>query len=1654
MSDLPYPGLRPFNAEETDIFFGREAHADELLDKLGETRFLAVLGPSGYGKSSLVRTGLLAGLSSGFMTGAGAHWRIADMRPGNRPFVRLAKALLKDDALGRDYLPEALEAGDGDALEARHAALEKQLRNPYGLHEVWREIKSAPGKDGDLKLLLLADQFEELFRYYRQGPADDVTAFIAFLLAAAEHPDLYVVITMRSDFIGDCSMFHGLPEAINRGLYLVPRLTREQLREAVTMPARVFGGRVEDPLANRLLNDAGNDPDQLPLLQHALMRMWDLAHTEARRHGGGETLVIMLTMEHYRQIGGFFGALSGHADLIYQELSPEHRRIAEILFRGLTELGPDNRAVRRPIKLAEAAALAGVAWWEMAEVAEIFRASGRNFIMPPPSRLDGSRAETQRRGEERKLAADTVLDISHESLIRQWARLNEWVRDEVESAALYRRLLEAAQRWRDGQGELWHGLDVETAQAWSDRVQPNEVWAERYTDVSRGDKKVWSLLERRMGGAKRTPSKKEESLREKTSLVDFADAMRFLDVSYATHNRAQKKLRLLTVSALFLLIAVLAGFGWFLKGKADEQTMIAQAKTELAEQKEQEAKTEAGRADREKIETQRIQSLFLADLAWQQTGQGNAVNGMLLALEALPKDMNNPDRPYVIQAVQKLYKAVYAQRERLVLPHEGRVNHAAFSPDGTWLVTASDDYTARLWDVQSGRVLHTLSGHEKAVIHAAFSPDGTQLVTASDDWTARLWDVQSGQVLHILSGHEALVRYAAFSPDGTQLVTASSDNLARLREVQSGLVTASSGNTARLWDVQSGRVLHTLSGHKSYVNYAAFNPDSTQLVTASSDNTVRLWDVQSGRVLHIFSGHKKSVTHTVFSPNGTQLVTASSDNTARLWDVQSGRVLHILSGHKKPVTHAVFSLDGTQLVTASSDNTAQQWDVQSGRVLHILSGHKKAVTHAAFSPDGTQLVTASSDNTAWLWDVQSGRVLHIFSGHEALVRYAAFSPDGTQLVTASYDNTARLWDVQSGQFFYILKGHENDVDHAAFSPDGTRLVTASKDSSVRLWDGLSGQLLHILSGHEGNVNYAAFSPDGTWLVTASDDNTARLWDVLSGQLRYILVGHENDVNHAVFSSDNTYLATASFDKSVRLWDARTGQLLHILRHKGLVRHVAFSPDSLQLATASYDKTARLWDVRSGQLLYVFRGHTGMVWNVAFNPDGTRLATASSDSTVRLWDVRSGQLLYTLSEHEHDVNHADFSPDGTQLVSASDDYTARLWDVRSGRLLHTLSGHERWIRQAVFSPDGTQVATASYDDTARLWDTRNGQLLHTFSGHESDVNHAAFSPDGMRLATASDDNTARLWQIIPTAWKLIDYANAKLPRHLTVRQRKQFFLPVHKKLRIAETLLVQGKQQARKGNIKAAVATFQRALENNPALTFDPKIKTKILAADGLLDKGIKLAAAGKLNEAVAVFDQVKALSNNFRFNPKAKAEKIYVASLISNGENLARKGKLEEAIAEFHRAISLDSSLDFNAKAKAEKFYLVSKGKTLAIQGKIDEALACYTQAEQLDRTLKISADSWGILCQQGSLHRKAAQVLSSCEKAVKLAPDDYGIRDNRAFARALTGNIQGAIMDFQFYIEKANNKKHKAKRQVWVKALQKGDDPFTPELLEEFKYQ
>jgi WD40 repeat protein len=673
---------------------------------------------------------------------------------------------------------------------------------------------------------------------------------------------------------------------------------------------------------------------------------------------------------------------------------------------------------------------------------------------------------------------------------------------------------------------------------------------------------------------------------------------------------------------------------------SDDERAYIDASARLRELQERE------KSEKE-LELRHQNASFLGALANVELLRGNIGSALRLAVKATRADLELPINSLSNStAAAGLVASVWRARWRVSFGgHENHLTSAAYSPDGSRVVTASWDNTARIWDPVTATEIVAFRGHYTTVNSAVFCPKGSRVVTASNDNTARIWDATSAKEIAILRGHNKYVNTAAFSPDASRVVTASHDR------------------TARIWDVATAEQIAVLHGHEDHVTCAAFSPDGSRIVTAAKDSTVRIWDAATYREITILRQSEKYLTSAAFSPDGTMIVAASWDRTARIWDVEKAVEVAVLRGHENYLTSATFSPDGSMIVTAAMDATARIWAVKDAAEILVLRGHEDQLASATFSPDGSRIVTASRDKTSRIWDIPNVDESTVLHGHKSSVTCAAFSPDGSRVVTAARDHTARIWDVASVKEIAILQGHQDCLTSAAFNPDGSRVVTSSWDQTARIWEVATVREIAVLRGHEGWVISATFSPDGFRIVTASADETARIWDVVTGSEVAVLRGHTASVTSAAYSRDGSRIVTASWDRTARIWDAATGREIAVLRgHNQFVNTAAFSFDGSRIVTASNDKTARIWDPAIAEEIAVLPGHDRELTSAMFSPDGSRIVTASEDASVRIWDTATALEIAVLRGHKDRVFSVAFSPDGLRLVTASNDDTARIWDA--------------------------------------------------------------------------------------------------------------------------------------------------------------------------------------------------------------------------------------------------------------------------------------------------------------------------------------------------------------------------------------------------------
>lgn len=1163
----PYQGLSAFDVAASPFFFGRQeltqklcARFEALFDSPGATRLLAILGPSGSGKSSVARAGLLAALTRASVAGA-QPLRTAILKPGARPLESLARALVP-------LLPPATQV-----LPASQAlAIEQLLRSAAEPTQGLRRFADELPQIAQCPLVLLVDQFEEVYTLCTDPAERD--ALVGLLLHAASEPSrhLAVILTLRSDFLGETQRYHGpLNRLIAAQAVIVPAMSPDELRETITRPAEQAGFQIDANTTELLLRDVQGSEGALPLLEFALTRIFTGL---TQGCPAAETL---------RRLGGVGGALAGEAQASYRALSDREQTIARRALSRLVHLGEGTRDTRRRVPIAE---LCGRSDSETDVLAVLRR------FATPESRLVTLSGDADR----------PIAEVTHESLFDAWQDFRRWIDERRADRRFHDRVAEAARLWSEAgrpAGRLWRPPDLDILRGYHRRM-PDELNAQQAEFLRASEAALQT--ERRL----------------RTLLTGAGLALMLLMIAGLAFGVQQQRQRVREVTAKEAAVR-----GEKVRAQESQENYRQQLLSTYVEQGRQELL--AGHSLDALLWLQRAYAnqsnhpmlLYLLKQAMRLVDATQTV--FFDSSRHLRYAIFSPDsrRIAILREYGKveIWDAGFKQTLLTLDERTDYVESVSFSSDGNYLVAAQQGNTARIWDAVSGKPLLYLRGHTQRVYSASFSPDGKRVVTAGDDKIARIWDAASGRLLLQLKGHLYSIKTAGFSPDGQRVLTASADN------------------TARLWDAASGKLLLQLKGHTGPIESASFSPDGRRIATASSDRTARLWDAATGEQLRELKGHTNFVYSADFSPDGHRIVTASYDKTARIWDADSGEPIDVLEGHADSVFGASFSRDGRRILTASSDGSIRIWNADTAKTGLVLRGHTNHVVGANFSPDGKRIVTASWDGTARLWDASSGTSLAELKGHRGQINRASFSADGRRIITAGDDGTARIWDADSGKFVDMLNGvtfsfknqtGRYSMKDARFSPDGRSIVTADYDGSVRIWQLGTSHPLAVLTSTLTS-HFASFSPDGKQIVARMDGNSLRIWDAQTGKPVRDLQGHTEQINSASFSPKGERIVTTSHDNTARIWDTASGKpLLDLRGHRRWVMDASFSPDGRRIVTASWDQTARIWDAVSGKAVSILDGHHAYVHSASFSPDGRRVVTTSEEDTARVWTVSPEQ----------------------------------------------------------------------------------------------------------------------------------------------------------------------------------------------------------------------------------------------------------------------------------------------------------------------------------------------------------------------------------------------------------------------------------------------
>lgn len=1187
----PYRGLKNFEPEDAEWFCGRKRLTDEVVGQLralgGKGGLLAVVGPSGSGKSSLLRAGVIPALQAGDLhIPDSALWPVVLFTPGSKPVRRLAAqlALLTGEDPGRCEAVLLADPGASATLASEAASVEGD---------------AAAGSRSSARLIVVVDQFEDVFTACQEEL--ERRAFIAALCAAAgqggSNGTALVVAGLRADFYPHVLEYPALVEALQRHQVLVGPMTEAELREAIIEPARKARLSVEDGLVEVLLRElapapgpgtpaAGHDPGALPLLSHALRTTWDRSHGDR------------LTLADYRATGGIRDAVAASAEAVYYGLNPGQQDLAQQVFTRLVHIADDTADTRRRVP-----------------VSELPRPGDAGAV------LDAFIAARLITAE-----ADDV-QIAHEALLRAWPRLRDWISADRAGARVHRQLTAAAEIWRDAgrdPSDLYSGGRLASAEEWAAQdgqsAKLNELEREFLTlsvdhrvaeerAARRRTRRLQQLAAALAAVASAAALLAVIAFQQKAA-VDRQKAVVTQQRDRATSGQVAIKAGQVKTSdpALAMQLSLIA---YQIAPTAEARTSLLEATggppvTRLLGPAGAELNAVAYNPDR---------TLLAAGSA----------NGTVQLW-----DTGRPGSPVQLGAP-------------LAVPSPGSVTCLVFSSDGRTLAAGSTGAAVTEWDLTTparpARLAVLPISPAATVKSVSFTPDGRILAAASGDhvfvWnmTARLPAPATGVPLDAGNGHADAV---AVSPDGQTLAAATSAGQILLWHLPANGAPQAVG------------ILQP-PGPARAINALTFSPDGRTLAAAGNAKQVWLWTFAprhrpAGRPKAL-AGPAGFIYALAFTPDGGSIAAASADNDAYIWALPAGTVTAVLP-HPAPVLSVAFGARGSALTTAGSDGAARIWQLPGP----VLTGPAAAVFAVAYSPDGHDIAAGSGDGTIRLWDVTDlahpvplgSPLTSAGPSAGALDGPVAWGPGG-RLAAGTASGGIQLWNTADPQHPVLLPAPHSAltsfIQNVAFDASGRLMAVASAAGTVQLWDTTTFALPRSLAvirdvppgNSQGGVLAVSISRDDRVLAAAGDDGSVRLWDIthpaspapISGAK--FLASLTSAAYQVTFSPDGSLLAESGEDAKVRLWQvrdpARPRLLATLTGPVGIIYDVAFSPDGRTLATSDGDKTIWLWDITDPARpasLGTLTGPAKTVFAAVFSPDGTTLVAGSQDGTVRLW----------------------------------------------------------------------------------------------------------------------------------------------------------------------------------------------------------------------------------------------------------------------------------------------------------------------------------------------------------------------------------------------------------------------------------------------------
>lgn len=1230
----PYKGLLAFSTEDTADFYGRETQTQNLLKAVQNESLVAVVSPSGCGKSSLIHAGLIPALLENGNTDEPVT--IIDMRPGETPFYNLAEALMP-------HIP-AQRPVPGTPEDGLWSSNVETLADE--LLEGTRALSDLIPDDGDSgQLFVVVDQFEELYTLCPDLGTQH--AFIDTLIAPSS--PLTAIIAMRADFTSQALSYRPLAEAIQRGRFILGPMSRPELQRAIEEPARDRGVLFEPGLVERLLDDVADEPGNLPLLQFTLTQLWE-------QQTGGQ-----LTHDAYEEIGSLTGALTRYADGIYEGLGDDQRDDARRVFASLVRPGENIADTRRVVSRDELSD----ADWQLAQ----HLADARLLV-----------TNRERSGKE-------TVDLAHEALIQHWGRLSDWI-DADRAFYLWRRRLQASLRqWeasnRD-QGALLRGAPLAEAEGWlSGREAELSPAASQFIQASLAlrDERGRQEEERRQRELEQAQTLAETRARAGKRLRWLSGGLAALfllavGIALFARNEQFKAQRSAEVANSLNL-------------STSAQFVLAENDSDLAL---------ALAIEANQIEDPPLQAcLMLAEATYAPgtrrifAGHQGPVQAVAVSPDGRRTLSGSADSTLI------LWDLASGEIKRRFEGHGDAVNAVAYLPAGDQAISASADGMLILWRIDSGEIIRKFRGHHGQVWDVAVSPNGETALSGGDDQTMILWDLQTSGIIQRFAGQPAAVLSVDISPDGTAALSGTADGGLFLWDLQAGTtllelpgsstLTAmgeARGHAGEVWgvaflpDPYGGRAVSASADQFVYLwDFSAllFTGEAADMTL---DSTEKLPQGETQYQVQRFNIGSELHSSIAPSADGRTALVGTFDNQVMLLDLLNGEIAPQLTGHTGRVLAVAFTPDPLTgeperaAISASADGSLRTWNLFNGaerrRINYPVSD--AAAADVAISRDGRLGLTGLFTGEIALWDYASGLEIRRLKGHSEMVfGGVVFTPDGKYAVSASgdifaaaQDSTLRLWDVATGDEVARFEGHTNRIWDLDLSPDGRWAATAAHDGTLRLWDisipiEVEGRILLDVAPQAPRS--VAFSPDGRTLA----------------------------VGLAKWTASNP-------DYAIRLIEVETGhEIRRLTGHSEVVADLAFSPDGKRLLSGSVDAAVILWDVESGEQIHRLGGHNSYVNAVAFHPGGRLAASGAGDGSVILWDTEAGEALRRFSPLNVVVVGIDFMPDGASLLVAADDDA-----IHEYRIDATTDDLLAWVNANRFVPKLTCQQREQYNVT--------------------------------------------------------------------------------------------------------------------------------------------------------------------------------------------------------------------------------------------------------------------------------------------------------------------------------------------------------------------